>query len=148
MATGTWTDASDTVITHSGAGPYILSNTVDMTDVIANTDVTGAASDIIQCLSIPADTLVTSVVFEVTTVSGVSSSTVDIGVTGDDVDGWDAELDANTAAMTNGDGAYCAQTGGGKLFTSADTIDVTIHTASAVLSALEFKIWAVCVPLT
>lgn len=146
MATGDWTDASDTTIKVNRAGAYVLSNTVDMTDVIADTSVTGAANDIVQCLAIPADTLVTSVILEVTTVSGVASSTIDIG-DGDDADGWDATVDANSTGLTNGDGAFCMQTAGGKLYTTADTIDMTVNTASAVLSALEFKIWAVCIPL-
>ena len=146
MATGNWTDAGDTVLNRLAGGVYVLKNTVDMTDVIANTDVTGAATDVIQCLPIPANTLVTDVIVEITTVSGVASSTLDIG-DGSDADGWDAAIAATALATIKGDGAYCRQTAGGKVYTADDTIDVTIKVAATVLSALEFKIWAVCIPI-
>ncbi len=145
MATGTWTDAGDTVLTRSAGGLYVLKNTVNMTDVIANTDVTGAANDVIQCLR-PANVLVTDVIVEITTVSGVASSTLDIG-DGSDTDGWDAAISANALATIKGDGAYSRQTAGGKIYTSADTIDVLIKAATSALSALEFNIWAVCIPI-
>ncbi len=156
MATGTWTDACDTVLNTNMAGTYVISNTVDMTDVIAGTSVTGAAGDIVECLSIPADTWVQAVIVETTTATGVSSSTIDVG-DGDDADGWLDGVDSNATAVYNSKtltlGEATPNTMSpafgvpGKVYTATDTIDVLIKVSSAVSDDLEFKIWAICTPL-
>lgn len=156
MATGTWTDASDTTLEVTSAGTYVLSNTVNMTDVIANTAVTGAAADVVQCLDIPANTLVTKVIVETTTATGVTSSTIDVG-DGADTDGWLDGVDSNATAVYNSGTITLTESAPntispelgipGKVYTVDDTIDVLIKVSSTVSSALEFKIWAVCTPL-
>lgn len=78
-----------------------------------------ATSDVVQALKIPAGALVKNVWCECITAEG-ATATVNIG-DGSDVDGWDATVNANSAAgIINGDGAFA----GGKRYASADTIDV------------------------
>jgi len=146
MATGVWTDAADTQLETTLNGCYVLSNTVNMTNAIASAvpSITGAAADVLNCLTIPADTVVLQVAIEVTTVSAISSSTLDVG-DGSGPDSWIQAVDANALATSIGDGAYAQAAG--KSYASADTIDVKIKVASAVVPLLIFKIWAVCVPL-
>ena len=148
MATGAWIPTGESGGQTVSNGLYVLKRTVNMTDAIADAvdSITGVATNILTCLTIPIDTLVLSVAIEVTTVSDIASSTIDIGDETND-DGWDAEVDVNALATTNGDGAFCLKTLGGKLYTAADTIDITIHTASQAIPKLIFDIWAVCVPL-
>jgi len=96
------------------------------------TNVSG--SDVVQALNIPANALVKSVWVECMTVEG-GVATMDIG-DGADADGWDAAVDANSAAgIIEGDGAFA----GGKLYSSADTIDIV---PSADLDTAKIRIVA------
>lgn len=80
---------------------------------------TGPAADTIQALKIPAKAFVTDVWLEVVTAEGSAGNT-DVG-DGDTVDGWDVDVNINSAAIVKGDGAFV----GGKYYATADTIDLT-----------------------
>lgn len=92
------------------------------------------ATDVLEVIRIPANTLVTNVALEVTTAEG-GTLTIDVG-DGDDPDGFLDGVNANTAAAyipVAGTAAYEQ----GKYYTAADTIDVTtVNAADAAVMKL------------
>ena len=93
-----------------------------------------AATDVLEVIKVPANTLVTNVALNVTTAEG-GTLTIDVG-DGDDPDGYLDGVNANaTAAYIPVDGtAAFAQ---GKYYTAADTIDVTtVNAADAAVMTL------------
>lgn len=92
------------------------------------------ATDVLEVIRVPANTLVTNVALEVTTAEG-GTLTIDVG-DGDDPDGFLDGVNANTAAAylpVAGTAAYEQ----GKYYTAADTIDVTtVNAADAAVMKL------------
>jgi hypothetical protein len=118
---------------------YVLTNRIDF----ATTECT--AADVIQCLDIPAGTLVTNVFVKVVTAEG-ATCTATVG-DGDGANSFDASTDLNAAAGTvtygiGGTDAYV--TYGGKFYSDADTIDLTMghNTDAAILD-----MYAVCIKI-
>jgi len=110
-----------------------------------------AASDSLAILQIPAKTLVQAVGIDVTTADG-TASTVDIGETGGDVDGWINGHDCNaigSACSTNNTlvegtpNVFEPALGNGKYYATADTIDMLFLTAPQDASVM--RVWAICV---
>jgi len=100
-----------------------------------------AAGDSIQVLSIPANTLVMAVRATTMTAEG-AAETLDIGLTGGDVDGFVDGGDANAAGTTNSNGALLIANNNGHYFATADTIDMLIGVSGAVTDAAKIKVWA------
>ena len=90
-------------------------------------DTNVSSTNVVQSLNIPAGALVTNVIVRVVTAED-ATATATVG-DGDDPNGWIASLDLNatgttfTAKPINAD-AYPAL--GGRLYTSADTIDLVV----------------------
>ena len=87
-----------------------------------------AATDVLEVIRVPANTLVTHVALNVTTAEG-GTLTIDVG-DGTDPDGYLDGVNANTAAAYITDGGSAAALGHGKFYTAADTIDVTTVNAA------------------
>jgi hypothetical protein len=78
----------------NGRTPYMVENTIDVSAI--NGDAGAAQNDVIQCLDIPAETLIMEAGIEVVTaLSG--SVTMDLGITGGDIDRY-ADGDTNERA--------------------------------------------------
>lgn len=92
------------------------------------------AADILEVIKVPAQTLVTNVVLEVTTAEG-GTLTIDVG-DGDDPDGYLDGVNGNaTAAYIPVAGTAAFEQG--KYYTAADTIDVTtVNAADAAVMKL------------
>jgi hypothetical protein len=110
-----------------------------------------AANDSLAILQIPAKTFVLAVGIDVTTADG-TASTVDIGETGGDVDGWINGHDCNavgSACSTNNTlvegtpNVFEPALGNGKYYSAADTIDMLFLTAPQDASVM--RVWAVCI---
>lgn len=96
-----------------------------------------AATDVLEVVKIPANTLVLSVALNVTTAEG-GTLTIDVG-DGSDPDGYLDGVNANTAAAYTTNAAAGTPTGyaGGKYYTAEDTIDVTtVNAADAAVMSL------------
>ena len=96
-----------------------------------------AATDVLEVIKIPANTLVTSVALNVTTAEG-GTLTIDVG-DGADPDGYLDGVNANTAAAYSLAPSAGTPTGyaDGKYYTAADTIDVTtVNAADAAVMTL------------
>ena len=95
-----------------------------------------SSADVIQCVSVPAQTFVHQVMVQVVTAEG-ATCTAKVG-DGVDDDGFDASTNLNATAgtVTNGvPGTDAYLTAGGRPYTSADTIDLTLgnNAATAVV---------------
>ena len=111
--------------------PYLVENTIDVSAV--NSDAGTANGDILNALDIPAETLIMEAGIEVTTALS-SSATMDLGITGGDVDRY---VDGDTNAT-----GYSTLTATARVVVaSADTLDIL--TAGAASSAGKLRVWAV-----
>jgi len=111
--------------------PYLVENTIDVSAVNGDAGIDNGG--ILQCIDIPAETLIMEAGVEVLTALS-SSATMDIGITGGDVDNF---VDGDTNAT-----GYSTLTATARLVvTSADTLDILI--AGAASSAGKVRVWAV-----
>lgn len=122
---------------------FTLFNTVDLTGGAIT------AADVYQCLSVPDDTLVQQVTIEWLTPAVGTTLTVDVG-DGTDPNGWDASVDGKSAANTwttsaVGTDALAAAATLGTFYSAADSIDMTMTTATAITAGPKFRIYALCV---
>ena len=114
-----------------GRRPYLVENTIDISAI--NGDSGAAQNDVIQALDIPAETLIMEAGIEVLTALS-SSVTLDLGITGGDVDIY---VDGDTNAT-----GYSTLTATARhIAASADTLDVLV--LSAASSAGKIRVWAV-----
>ena len=101
------------------------------------------AADVVEVLSIPANTFVLAVFLDCITADG--DNLVHIG-DGDDVDGWVASGPLTDGTVTQGAGAYAVATTSlvGKFYSAADTIDAEVVSGDTVTVG-KFRVVAVCV---
>lgn len=111
--------------------PYLVENTIDISAI--NGDSGAAQNDVLQVLDIPAETLIMEAGIEVLTALS-SSVTLDLGITGGDVDRY---VDGDTNAT-----GYATLTATARVVVaSADTLDIL--TGGADSSAGKVRVWAV-----
>lgn len=132
------------VVPHSGAGKvYVMKNTIDLTDDAIT------AADVYQVLAIPANTRVKNVVCEIETAAVGTTLTMDIG-DGGATNGWDASVNGMATAGTVtssavGTDARAAAASQGYLYTTADSIDIVMTTATAITAGPKLTLYAECV---
>ena len=115
----------------NGRTPYLVENTIDVSAVNSSSGTSNG--DILQALDIPAETLIMEAGIEVITALS-SSATMDLGITGGDVDRY---VDGDTNAT-----GYATLTATARVVVaSADTLDIL--TAGADSSAGKVRVWAV-----
>ena len=115
----------------NGRTPYLVENTIDVSAVNSSSGTSNG--DIIQALDIPAETLIMEAGIEVITALS-SSATMDLGITGGDVDRY---VDGDTNAT-----GYATLTATARVVVaSADTLDIL--TGGADSSAGKVRVWAV-----
>ena len=111
--------------------PYLVENTIDISAI--NGDSGAAQNDVIQALDIPAETLVMEAGIEVLTALS-SSVTLDLGITGGDVDIY---VDGDTNAT-----GYSTLTATDRhISAAADTLDVLVLSEDS--TAGKIRVWAV-----
>jgi len=115
----------------NGRTPYLVENTIDVSAV--NGDSGTTSGDILYALDIPAETLIMEAGVEVLTAL-TSSVTMDLGITGGDVDIY---VDGDTNATGYGTLTATAR----HIASSADTLDIL--TGGANSTAGKVRIWAV-----
>ena len=115
----------------NGRTPYLVENTIDISAI--NSSSGTANGDVVNALDIPAETLIMEAGIEVITALS-SSATMDLGITGGDVDRY---VDGDTNAT-----GYATLTAIARVVVaSADTLDIL--TAGADSSAGKVRVWAV-----
>jgi len=115
--------------------PYWIENTID------NSLFDPAAGDIIQCLNVPAESLVLAAGLEVLTASS-SSVTFDLGITGSTAGHHDPDafVDAYDATGTGHAPMDATDAAAMLICKAADTIDIL--TAGATDTAGKVRVWA------
>ena len=120
--------------------PYLVENTIDVSQI--NSAAGTAQNDVLQCIDVPAETLVMAAGVEVLTACS-SSVVIDIGITGSsagfsDPDAFVDAYDATGAAYAPRDVADAAPVLTTKV---ADTIDALM--AGAASSAGKIRVFAI-----
>ena len=115
----------------NGRTPYLVENTIDVSAVNSSAGTTNG--DILQALDIPAETLIMEAGIEVITACS-GSVTLDLGITGGDVDRY---VDGDTNATGFSAPTATART----IVASADTLDVLV--LSAASTAGKIRVFAV-----
>ena len=115
----------------NGRVPYLVENTIDLSAIRGDTGPDNG--DVLQVLDIPAETLIMEAGIEVITALS-SSGTMDLGITGGDVDIY---VDGDTNATGYGTLTATAR----HVAASADTLDILIGGADS--SAGKIRVWAV-----
>jgi hypothetical protein len=115
----------------NGRTPYLVENTIDISAI--NSAAGTADGDVVQCLDIPAETLIMQAGIEVlTALSG--SVTIDLGITGGDVDNF---VDGDT----NATGYSVLTATANQVIASADTLDALLAGAASTVG--KIRVWAV-----
>ena len=111
--------------------PYLVENTIDISAI--NGDSGAAQNDVLRVIDLPAETLVMEAGIEVLTALS-SSVTMDLGITGGDVDIYaDGDTNATGYSTLTATARHIAAT--------ADTLDVLV--LSAASTAGKIRVWAV-----
>ena len=143
MATVTTLAGSASAGRTAGAVPYLVDVTVDFAAAATAKGSALAAADIIECINVPANTLILNAGLEVITVLGGESNdtTFDLGVTTTEPDNFVDGFDADAAAA----GAYAQNAAAFQpiVNAAADTIDILIATATTAPTSGEVRVWAV-----
>ena len=115
----------------NGRTPYLVENTIDVSAV--NGDSGAAQNDVLQAMDIPAETVIMEAGIEVLTACS-GSVTLDLGITGGDVDIY-------TDGDTNATGYSTLTATARHVAAAADTLDVLV--LSAASSAGKIRVWAI-----
>jgi hypothetical protein len=115
----------------NGRTPYLVENTIDVSAI--NGDSGAAQNDVLQAMDIPAETVIMEAGIEVITACS-SSVTLDLGITGGDVDIY-------TDGDTNATGYSTLTATARHVAAAADTLDVLV--LSAASSAGKIRVWAI-----
>jgi len=138
MATITATLANTHGSSSRGRQPYYVQQIVDLTANSINPN-----GDVVQVLTVPANTKIIAAGFQVTSSATQNTGTDATAILGTAVDDneYVAAFDIDGAS----DGAYapCATPAGEVVITSADTLDLTLAGGGASFSAGEIRVYAV-----
>jgi len=137
MATITATLAPAMGNSQRGRNPYMVEQVVDLT---ANSIAPG---DVVQCITVPANTKIVAAGFQVTssaTMNTGTDATATLG-TGADADEYVTAFDIDGAA----DNAYAPSVtvSADVVLASADTLDLTLAGSGASFSAGEIRVYAI-----
>ena len=144
MATITTTSGGASAGRTAGSVPYLVDRFIDFAAAATSKGSALAAADVIECISVPVNTLILNAGIEITTVLGGESSdtTFDLGITGVDADVFVDGFDADAAAA----GAYAQNAAAFQpvvIGATADTIDLLIATATTAPTSGVARVWAV-----
>ena len=128
--------------TPRGRKPYIIQNTIDLAVATTSKGTALASSDVYQCLSIPAESVILHAGMEVTTVlTGTSTDTgYDLGITGGDVDNFVDGFDADGASA--GDYAPTPAAYAPVMVGAADTLDILVAAQTGTTLTGKVRVFA------
>ena len=143
MATVTTLAGGATAGRTVGSVPYLVDKNIDFAAAATAKGSALAAADVIECISVPVNTVILNAGLEIITVLGGESNdtTFDLGTATDAdvfVDGFDADAAAAGAYAQNAAAFQPLVVGA-----TADTIDITIATATTAPTSGVVRVWAV-----
>jgi hypothetical protein len=122
--------------------PYLVEYVVDLATAATAKGTALAASDVIEAIRIPAETVVLFAGFEiVTAATGGSSDQAILLGDGGDPNRWVDTFDLD-AATAGAHGTIVIATANPTVFATADTIDITISAATTVATAGTIRVYA------
>jgi len=126
---------------------YVISRTIDLAVAVTTKGNALAQGDVIEVLNIPAGVMVLAAnAKKVTAMTGTSTDlTIDIGVTGGDVDNFVDGWDFDAAAVSSWATPLGIQEP--VMVSSADTIDLLFVTQTGTVTGGKICVSAVCVDL-
>lgn len=144
MATVTTLAAGATAGRTAGAVPYLVDMTLDFAAAATAKGSALAAADVIECISVPANTCILNAGMEVITAAGGESAdnAWDLGITGVDADVFVDGFDGDAAAA----GDYAQNAAAFQpvvIGATADTIDFLIQAATTAPTSGKVRVWAV-----
>ena len=126
--------------------PYVVETTLNFATATTTKGSALAATDVLEVLDIPAETLILNAGYEV--IAAITGDvTLDVGVTGVDADNF---IDGATLAAATAVGTYAQNAAAFQpivIGATADTLDVLIATSTTAVSAGTIRVWAVLVDL-
>lgn len=130
-----------------GRLPYVVEKTIDFAVATTAKGSALAATDIIEAIDVPAQSVVLNAGYEVTAAI-TGDVVVDLGVTGVDVDVFvdGAVLAAATTVGTFAQNAAAFQPV--VIGASADTVDLLIAASTTAISAGKVRVWALVVDVS
>jgi hypothetical protein len=131
----------------AGRMPYFKEVLIDFAAAATAKGSALVATDVIEAISVPANTMILNAGFEIITVAGGESNdnTLDLGTGADAdvfVDGFDLDAAAAGAYAQNAAAFQPLVVGG-----TADTIDLTIATATTAPTSGVVRVWAVLIDI-
>ena len=123
--------------------PYVVENTISLAAAVTAKGSALAATDVIEALQIPAQSIVLAAGYEITS-AVTGSCTVSLGVTGVSAAAYVAAF-AVTGSLAVGDYATSASAGFPIVTKAADTLDLLLVTETTTLSAGSIRVFAVLV---
>jgi len=125
-----------------GRKPYIIENTIDLAVATSSKGTALAASDVYQCLNIPAESVILHAGIQCeTAVTGTSSDAAyDLGITGGDVDNFVDGFDADAASA--GDYAATPAAFNPVIVPAADTLDILVAAQTGTTLTGKFRVFA------
>lgn len=131
-------------INNNVAVGYLAENVIDLAEAATAKGSALAASDVIEAIRVPAGTQVLFAGVQIVSVmTGTSTdATIDLGITGGDVDAFVDGMDLDGAAL----GAYgtpaTAAITPATFVTTADTIDILIATQTGTITGGKIRVFA------
>tara|TARA_S200002703_G_scaffold37325_1_gene32561 strand:+ start:692 stop:1204 length:513 start_codon:yes stop_codon:yes gene_type:complete len=129
--------------------PYFVEASIDIAAAVTAKGTALVADDIIQAITVPANTMILTAGFEVTTSvdAAADGNTVNLGVTGVDVTRFVAafDIDDDSAALSSGVG-YATQADGAApiiIGATADTIDLELQATTTAPTEGVIRVFAV-----
>ena len=142
MATVTTLSAPAHGSSARGRSPYMVEQEIDLAAAATAKGSALAAADVIEAITVGANTMVMAAGMECTTTpSGGTGTVLDLGITGGDVDAFVDGFAFDSA--TAGDYATLTNTATPILITASDTVDVLVEAATTVSTAGKVRVWAV-----
>ena len=142
MATVTTLSSSARGNSPRGRTPYLVQNSIDFGAAATAKGTALAAADIIEAITVPANTKILDAGFEETTVHAGTTTdcALDLGVTGTDVDAYVDGFDFDAASA----GDYSVGAGNGPITigATADTLDVLIQAQTGTTTAGVIRVFA------
>lgn len=118
---------------------YLVENIIDFAEVLTAKGSALVATDVVEALQIPSNTIVRSVGMRILTPANSTTLTMHLG-TEIDVDEWVVSLDGKAVAGTNS--PYLAATDFLAPMTAVNTIDITFATLTGTLTSGRVLVWA------
>ena len=123
--------------------PYVVENTISLAAAVTAKGSALAAADVIEALQIPAQSIVLSAGYEITS-AVTGSCTVSLGVTGVTAAAYVSAF-AVTGSTAVGTYATPATAGYPIVSQAADTVDLLLVTETTTLSAGSIRVFAVII---